>query len=52
MALPVAASYTWKGTNLEGRGVVPDIEQPIETAALWQGQDTQLQRATLVAKGC
>ncbi|HWK10770.1 MAG TPA: S41 family peptidase [Vicinamibacterales bacterium] len=52
VALPVAAYYTWKGTNLEGRGVVPDIEQPIETAALWQGQDTQLQRAMVVATGC
>lgn len=52
VALPVAAYYTWKGTNLEGRGVVPDIEQPIDTAALWQGQDTQFQRATLVASGC
>lgn len=52
VALPVAAYYTWKGTNLEGRGVVPDIEQPIETAALWQGQDTQLQRATLVVRAC
>lgn len=52
VALPVAAYYTWKGTNLEGRGVVPDIEQPIEAAALWQGQDTQLQRATLVVRDC
>lgn len=51
VALPVAAYYTWKGTNLEGRGVVPDIEQPIDTVALWQGLDTQLQRATRVAAG-
>src|SRR5262249_2583245 len=25
IALPVAAYFTWEGTNLEGRGVVPDI---------------------------
>jgi carboxyl-terminal processing protease len=41
-----------KGANLEGRGIVPDIEQLIETAALWQGQDTQLHRAMLLAAGC
>lgn len=51
VALPVAAYYTWKGTNLEGRGVVPDVEQPIEAAALWQGQDVQLQRAMRIATG-
>lgn len=51
VALPVAAYFTWKGTNLEGRGVVPEVEQPIEVAALWQGQDAQLRRAMRVATG-
>jgi carboxyl-terminal processing protease len=51
VALPVAAYYTWKGTKLEGRGVSPDIEEAIEPAALWQGQDTQLRKAMFVAAG-
>jgi C-terminal processing protease CtpA/Prc len=49
VALPVASYYTWKGTNLEGRGVVPDVEEPLQASALWQGEDTQLRRAVVVA---
>jgi carboxyl-terminal processing protease len=45
VALPVAAYYTWQGTNLEGRGVTPDIVEPISAEALWNGHDNQLQRA-------
>ncbi len=45
VALPVAAYYTWKGTNLEGHGVVPDVEAPLDAEALWGGVDNQLQRA-------
>jgi C-terminal processing protease CtpA/Prc len=45
VALPVAAYYTWKGTNLEGRGVTPDFDEPLDVEALWNGVDTQLQRA-------
>jgi C-terminal processing protease CtpA/Prc len=45
VALPVAAYYTWKGTNLEGHGVVPDIVAPLDAEALWGGVDNQLQRA-------
>jgi carboxyl-terminal processing protease len=45
VALPVAAYYTWKGTNLEGRGVVPDIEERISPQSLWDGKDNQLDRA-------
>lgn len=45
VALPVAAYYTWKGTNLEGRGVTPNVEVPLDTEALLDGADSQLQRA-------
>jgi C-terminal processing protease CtpA/Prc len=41
----VAAYYTWKGTNLEGQGVTPHVDAPLDVAALWNGVDTQLQRA-------
>jgi C-terminal processing protease CtpA/Prc len=47
VALPVAAYYTWKGTNLEGKGVAPDIEERISPQSLWNGTDNQLERATM-----
>jgi C-terminal processing protease CtpA/Prc len=43
--LPVAAYYTWQGTNLEGRGLVPDIEEQVSPEAVWSGTDNQLKRA-------
>jgi C-terminal processing protease CtpA/Prc len=45
VALPVAAYFTWQGTNLEGRGVEPDIVEPISPEALWRGEDNQLAKA-------
>jgi C-terminal processing protease CtpA/Prc len=45
VALPVAAYFTWKGTNLEGKGVTPDIEERISLQSLWNGRDNQLERA-------
>ena len=45
VVLPVAAYFTWSGTNLEGRGVTPDIQEPISPEALWNGEDNQLKRA-------
>lgn len=45
VALPVAAYFTWKGTNLEGQGVRPDIEEPVSSDALQQGSDSQLAAA-------
>lgn len=49
VALPVAAYFTWKGTNLEGHGVEPDVQEPISPEALWQGGDNQLVTARRVA---
>jgi carboxyl-terminal processing protease len=43
--LPVAAYFTWHDNNLEGKGVVPDVEEPVSAEALRAGEDTQLQRA-------
>ncbi|MPZ16584.1 MAG: hypothetical protein GEV06_01530 [Luteitalea sp.] len=43
--LPVAAYFTWQGTNLERRGVQPDIEERLCPERLWDGEDTQLKRA-------
>ena len=45
VVLPVAAYFTWQGTNLEGQGVTPDIQEPISPEALWKGEDNQLNRA-------
>lgn len=45
VALPVAAYFTWHGTNLEGTGITPQVEEPISPEALWAGQDNQLGRA-------
>jgi C-terminal processing protease CtpA/Prc len=42
VALPVAAYYTWQGTQLEGRGVAPDVEAPLQAEGLWRGDDNQL----------
>lgn len=45
VVLPVAAYFTWHGTNLEGQGVPPVIEEPLCPKALWNGEDNQLKRA-------
>ena len=45
VALPVAAYFSWRGSNLEGRGVPPDIEERLSPEALWNGEDNQLARA-------
>ena len=45
VVLPVAAYYTWRGANLEGHGVTPDIEEPLSPEAVWSGVDNQLNRA-------
>jgi len=44
-ALPVAAYFTWHGSNLEGAGVTPHVEEPLSPEALWNGEDNQLKRA-------
>lgn len=51
VALPVAAYYTWKGTILEGTGVTPNIEAPLDSEALGNGVDRQLQSAMAALQG-
>jgi C-terminal processing protease CtpA/Prc len=48
VVLPVAAYFTWHGTNLEGQGIVPTIEEPLSREALLNGDDNQLRRAQSV----
>jgi carboxyl-terminal processing protease len=45
VVMPVATYYTWNGTNLEGRGLRPTIEEPFSFEASVQGRDNQLERA-------
>ena len=45
LALPVAKYYTWKGTDMEGRGVAPHLPVESDANALMQGNDVQLDRA-------
>jgi C-terminal processing protease CtpA/Prc len=45
LVLPVAAYYSWNGANLEGKGVVPTVEEPLSTDGLLNGEDNQLARA-------
>lgn len=45
LVMPVAQYFTWKGTNLEGRGQQPTIEVPFSPEAARHGVDDQLDRA-------
>jgi carboxyl-terminal processing protease len=45
LVMPVARYFTWQGTNLEGRGVSPDIEAPFCAASSWDGRDQPLETA-------
>src|SRR5262245_9298561 len=46
LVMPVATYFTWLGTNLEGQGLAPTIEEPFSFEASIQGRDNQLERAT------
>lgn len=45
VALPVLAFFTWRGTEYDGRGITPHIQEPLDPEALWDGGDNQLARA-------
>ena len=51
VVMPVATYYTWNGTNLEGRGLRPTIEEPFSFEASVQGRDNQLERAVQAVLG-
>jgi C-terminal processing protease CtpA/Prc len=48
VVLPVAAFFTWAGTNLEGHGVEPTHSEPLSVEGLRSGHDTQIARAQLL----
>lgn len=45
LVMPVAQYLTWNGTNLEGRGQVPDVEVAFSAEASRGGADVQLDAA-------
>ncbi|HXH23969.1 MAG TPA: S41 family peptidase [Vicinamibacterales bacterium] len=51
VVMPVATYFTWHGTNLEGRGLQPTIEEPFSFEASMQGRDNQLERAMQTVHG-
>jgi C-terminal processing protease CtpA/Prc len=48
IALPVAKYYTWHGTDMEGRGVEPDVGIGVSAVDLRLGPDHQLLAASRV----
>lgn len=51
VVMPVATYFTWHGTNLEGRGLQPTIEEPFSFDASMHGRDNQLERAVQTVRG-
>lgn len=50
VALPVAKYYTWHGTDMEGKGVEPDVAIATVAECLGKGIDRQLEEAALVVR--
>ena len=50
LAVTVARLLSGKGVRLEGRGVIPDEQQSLDTPALNEGHDTQFDRALTLVK--
>jgi len=50
IVMPVATYFTWHGTNLEGRGLQPTVEEPFSFEASVEGRDNQLERAMQVVR--
>jgi carboxyl-terminal processing protease len=51
LGLATAQYLTWNGKLIEGAGVVPDLEVPLDPDALQLGRDTQVEKATQVLTG-
>lgn len=51
VVMPVATYFTWHGTNLEGHGLQPTIEEPFSFEASVEGRDNQLDRAIQIVRG-
>ena len=50
VVMPVATYFTWHGTNLEGRGLQPTVEEPFSFEASVEGRDNQLERAMQIVR--
>jgi len=50
VVMPVAKYFTWQGTNLEGQGVSPSIEEPFSFEASRQRRDNQMERALEIVR--
>ena len=48
LGVPTAAYLTWRGSTLEGAGVLPDVEVDVTYEALVGGEDVQMQKAVEV----
>ena len=51
LRLPAAGWYTWQGNIVEGRGVSPTVEVPLDIEALQRGKDNQFEQALNMARG-
>lgn len=45
LILPVGAYITWQGRHLEGQGVKPDVDVPLQYEAVSGGRDNQVEAA-------
>jgi carboxyl-terminal processing protease len=45
LVVPVAAYTSWNGTQIEGRGITPDVPIDWSYEAALEGRDLQLDRA-------
>jgi C-terminal processing protease CtpA/Prc len=50
VVMPVATYFTWHGTNLEGHGLQPTVEEPFSFEASVEGRDNQLDRAIEIVR--
>lgn len=50
VVMPVATYFTWQGTNLEGHGLQPTVDEPFSFEASVEGRDNQLERAIEVVR--
>jgi C-terminal processing protease CtpA/Prc len=50
LVMPVATYFTWQGTNLEGRGLQPTVEEAFSFEASVEGRDNQLERAMQIVR--
>jgi C-terminal processing protease CtpA/Prc len=50
LVIPVAAYMSWNGTQIEGKGITPDVPADWSLEAALEGRDPQLERALAALK--